>query len=709
MQNDAKSLNRLISNDMEKRVQHYEAIYLFITFSIVVWNIVTAMHPQIIRSKAMLTINLLTMSSAFLYSRVKKINYKQASNLFTFTLSIFSGTLIYNTHINHYHQVAIFACIITISAGASMLSTKRRVMTFAYGLATIVGTGSYVFADNFINVMFLGVTCILIVPAMTLHHSIYERLAKRNARLDTIYNNAAAGILQTDNNGKILQSNRKFLEMCEYREQDLTSLTLTQICHEADVTPLKTFLYNATFEYSPHAEIRIQTKYGKFVWVRLVSSNNQSSNNTNNLIIIALDISHEKKINELSNFQKQILTMFARKVAFKTIIEEIAKFLSIQSGGLPVAISIVKSNEFEIAGSFNLPDNVKTHLIRRPVETGYGNCYDALTSKVIQVVESIKDHPTWAKIQAANPTNPLACCWSAPIFHDSGNVAGVIELFKYTEGLPNSNLLQALEIFCSLAGMAVMVNNSDELQKTYMANLTQTAKLASLGEMAAGIAHEINNPMTIIQGRAEQIKGLLVTEKIDVKKIDGVADNIMSSVQRVAKIIKGLRAFARFNADMEFTPVKLIDVVNETADLCKERFKVNNVALKIDINNENIIVTSRGTQLSQVLLNLLNNAYDAIAERSDRWIAVNAFESDEFVQISITDSGAGIPLSIADKLFQPFFTTKGVDKGTGLGLSMSHGIIADHGGRIYIDHKSHNTRFVIEMPKYTEPALPKIA
>jgi PAS domain S-box-containing protein len=694
---------------MEKRVLHYEAIYLFATLAIVVWNVATAMHPQIVRSTVMLTVNLLVMSSAFLFSRIKKIDYRQASNLFTLCLTIFTGTLIYNTHRNDYHQVAIFACIITICAGASMLPTKRRVMTFAYTLAAIVATGSYVFADNVINLLFLGVTCILIVPAMTLHHSIYERLARRNARLDMIYNNAAAGIIQLDNKGKILQTNRKFLEMSEYREQDLASLTLMQICHEADITPLKTFLHNATFEYSPHAEIRIQSKYGKFAWVRLVSRNNFSSNNNENLIIIALDISQEKKINELSNFQKQILTMFARKIGFKTIMAEIAKFLSIQSGGLPVAINIVKNNSFEIAGSFNLPDNVITNLSRRPIEPGYGNCYDAFISKVIQVVESVKDHPTWAKIHAEYPSNPLAACWSVPILNDSGNVAGVIELYKYTEGFPNSNLLQALEIFCSLAGMAIMVNNSDELQKTYLANLTQTAKLASLGEMAAGIAHEINNPMTIILGRAEQIKGLLKNESVAVDQISSVADNIISSVQRVAKIIKALRAFSRLNAEMEFTPVKLIDVVNETTDLCKERFKDNNVRLQINIDDQNTVVTSRGTQMSQVLLNLLNNAYDAISDKPDKWIAVDAFETAEFVRITVTDCGVGIPASIADKLFQPFFTTKGVDKGTGLGLSISHGIVADHGGRIYIDQKSQNTRFVIELPKYVKSASIKSA
>jgi len=695
-----------MSTDMETRVKHYEAIYFFAVMMILIWHTTTSMHSEVINSPVTLAINLITMTSAFLYSRLKKINYKQASNLFTFCLTIFSLTLLFNSHNNNYHQIAIFSCLITMCVGASMLSSKKRVIAYTCSMAIAVGIGSYFFADNLINALFLGVTCILIVPAMTLHHSIYERLARRNARLDTIYNNAAAGIMLLDRSGKILQSNRKFLEMCEYHDQDLTALTLQQICHESDVATLKTFLHNATFEFSPHVEIRIQSKFGKFVWVRLVSSNNLGDS-VEHLTIIALDISQEKKINELSNFQKQVLTMFARKVPFKTIIGDITKFVSIQSGGLPVAISLIKSNYFEIAGSFNLPDNVRQSLVKRPVEPGYGNCYQAVANKAIEVVESVKNHPSWEKLQASNPSNPLAACWSIPIMNDLGNAAGVLEVFKYTEGSPNSNLLQALDIFSSLAGMAVMVNNSEELQKAHLANLTQTAKLASLGEMAAGIAHEINNPMTIIQGRAEQIKGVLKIAPPDIEKIDAIADNITNSVQRVAKIIKGLRAFARFNADMEFTPVKIIDVINETVDLCKERFKVNNVTLRIDVKNENTIVTSRGTQLSQVLLNLLNNAYDAISERLDRWIQLESYESGDFVILTVTDSGLGIPASIVDKLFQPFFTTKGVDKGTGLGLSMSHGIIGDHGGKIYIDSKSHHTKFVVEIPKYKEVEIKK--
>jgi len=215
--------------------------------------------------------------------------------------------------------------------------------------------------------------------------------------------------------------------------------------------------------------------------------------------------------------------------------------------------------------------------------------------------------------------------------------------------------------------------------------------------------------MTIIQGRAEQIKGAIKMEKVDLEKIDSIADNITKSVQRVAKIIKGLRAFARFNADMDYTPVNVNELISETLDLCGQRFKTNNVKLTIKVANETSAVLSRGTQMSQVLLNLFNNAYDAISELPNKWIEVKAIETAEFVQITVTDCGPGIPAPVAEKLFQPFFTTKGVDKGTGLGLSIAHGIIADHKGRIYIDKSCRNTRFVIELPRLPHGIVQKSA
>lgn len=702
------SLNQPIDDDLKIRVDLYRVIYV-LAIPIYIFSHFISIQLGMKESLVFLAVNLGTAIIGFLISRFKNISFYQSMNLFTAILAIHSLTAIYKTHLNNYHQISIFGCLILLVAGMAFLSSTRRILYYSVIFSTILATGCIVFTHNYISASYCVLASALLVPALSLHHNIYDRLALRTFRLNSIFNNTAAGIIQVDQVGKILQTNLKFQEMTEYNEKDLQALTLPQLCLSDEVDPLKTFLYNAGLEFAPRIETRIQTKFGKFIWIRMVASNQPGAGFSDNLILLALDISAEKKLNELSHFQKQILTMFARKVPFKYIISEVGKFLSIHTGGLPVVISVVKDNKPEVVGSFNLPDNILSDLNRSADSVGHGNISHAIETKTLHVVESIADSKDWTQFRKDHPKSPLAACWSFPFFADTGSTAGVIEIYKYTTGAPTLALINSLEVFSSLAGMAVMVHNSEEMQRVYTANLTQTAKLASLGEMAAGIAHEINNPMTIIQGRAEQIKGAIKMTQVDLAKIDSIADNITKSVHRVAKIIKGLRAFARFNADMDFAPVNVNDLIAETLDLCGQRFKTNNVKLSIKFANETSAVLSRGTQLSQVLLNLFNNAYDAIVELPDKWIEVKAIETVEFVQITVTDCGPGIPAPVAEKLFQPFFTTKGVDKGTGLGLSIAHGIIADHKGRIYIDKTSKNTCFVIELPRLPNGLVQKSA
>lgn len=698
MAQQTTSLNTLISDDLKIRIRLYQILYV-LAVPLYFLSYFVSIQLGMNESLVLLAINTGTAGVSFLISRFRKLSYFQAVNLFTGVLTIHAATAIGRTHLNNYNQISMFGCLILLICGATFLASSRRVIFFTVIYASILTIGSYLHTSNIVLASFLIISSALLVPAMSLHHAIYERLAQKTRRLNNIFNNAAAGIIQVDHGGKILQTNLKFREMTEYKENDLVGVLLSQLCPEGEVDPLKTFLFNAGHEYAPQIESRLQTKFGKYIWIRLVASNQPGSGFADNLILLALDISAEKKMNELSSFQTQILKMFARKVPFKVVVAELAKFLSIHTGGLPVVISLLKGQALEIVGSFSVPDNLLATLDSRPLEEGCGNADHAIKSKALHVVSNIPGSPHWQTYRKGHPKSPLTSCWSLPFISDAGSVAGVIEIYKYTEGSPHSALVQSLEIFSSLTGMAVMVRNSDEMQRVYTANLTHTAKLASLGEMAAGIAHEINNPMTIILGRAEQIKGAIRQSHIDIAKIDSIADNIVKSVLRVAKIIKGLRSFAQFNAGVEFTTMKVVDLINETIDLCGQKFKSDGVKITVSVANECSEIHSRGPQISQVLLNLLNNAYDAIYDRTDKWIEVRAIDAAGIVQIIVTDSGLGIPEEVAEKLFQPFFSTKSVDKGTGLGLSIAHGIVADHKGRIYVDKNCKNTRFVIELPQ----------
>lgn len=229
-----------------------------------------------------------------------------------------------------------------------------------------------------------------------------------------------------------------------------------------------------------------------------------------------------------------------------------------------------------------------------------------------------------------------------------------------------------------------------------------SSKMASLGEMASGIAHEINNPLTIILNRMDQLKLMLSRPEATTEYAITEIEKIESTFERIAKIIRGLKAFSR-NADNDpMISCDLNSIVDETLELCLERFKTHGVEIKTSGLDHLMYLSCKPSQISQVLLNLLNNSFDSISLSQKPWIHIDVSLKQEamntYIQMSVLDSGKGIPKAIADKMMDPFFTTKDVGQGTGLGLPISKGIIEEHKGRLWLDREHENTRFVIELP-----------
>lgn len=225
-----------------------------------------------------------------------------------------------------------------------------------------------------------------------------------------------------------------------------------------------------------------------------------------------------------------------------------------------------------------------------------------------------------------------------------------------------------------------------------------SAKFAALGEMAAGISHEINNPMTVINLTTEHVKMVLQTEADNREEAMKRLGIISNNVDRVVNIIESMRTFSREASGDPFKEVSLKKVVNDTITFCTERFKNNEVQFEV-VMPDTAVLNCRAAQISQVLLNLLNNAYDAVSASSEKWIKLEIIDSDKEVLVSVTDSGSGVPAEVKDKIFDPFYTTKPVGKGTGLGLSLSRKIIIDHGGTLTLDPDSLRTKFVARFKK----------
>jgi C4-dicarboxylate-specific signal transduction histidine kinase len=228
-----------------------------------------------------------------------------------------------------------------------------------------------------------------------------------------------------------------------------------------------------------------------------------------------------------------------------------------------------------------------------------------------------------------------------------------------------------------------------------------TSRLSALGEMAGGIAHEINNPLAIIQGTSRKL-ARVIGDGSDPKISHDLLQTIDSTTQRIAKIVNGLRTFARDGSSDPFSIIDLGTIISDVSALSSDKFLRHGVELRLPQRHLETQISCRQVQMGQVLVNLLNNSFDAVQDLPEKWVEI-AIEVKEQVEISVTDSGSGIPPELVAKIMDPFFTTKPVGKGTGLGLSISAGIIQSHGGKLSYDPTSKNTRFLVSIPRMNRP------
>lgn len=224
-----------------------------------------------------------------------------------------------------------------------------------------------------------------------------------------------------------------------------------------------------------------------------------------------------------------------------------------------------------------------------------------------------------------------------------------------------------------------------------------SAKMISLGEMSAGIAHEINNPLSVISGNAGLVLKALTKEPSDIRKALDGTEKIQKMAERIAKIVKSLRQFARDDQMDPMITYGLRSIIDETLDIVKNRVQKCSAEIRVNVTTD-CQIWCRPVQLSQVLLNLIVNAIDAIETAEQKWVKIDLEVKNDLAYLRVIDSGPGVPPAIRDRIMNPFFTTKEVGKGTGLGLSLSKSIAEDHGGNLILESNTAHTTFLLELP-----------
>lgn len=237
--------------------------------------------------------------------------------------------------------------------------------------------------------------------------------------------------------------------------------------------------------------------------------------------------------------------------------------------------------------------------------------------------------------------------------------------------------------------LSFYVNHQDD-------DLLGKAKFSELGLMSAGIAHEINNPISIINARSTQLMRLCKKKGSHDEILKGL-EQILYTSERIARTVRGIRDFIYQDSQQYEDEISLKEIFDNVLVFCSQRLKNHGIELRL-FNIHEIRLSGHRVQFEQAFLNMINNSLDAIDNLPEKWIEITAFEGSDTVQIYFKDSGHGIPDDIADEMMKPFFTTK-KSKGTGLGLALVRGIAEGHQGTLMYIKNAENTTFMLELPK----------
>ena len=316
-------------------------------------------------------------------------------------------------------------------------------------------------------------------------------------------------------------------------------------------------------------------------------------------------------------------------------------------------------------------------------------CESCVTGKVFSTGK-----PQQSIVWETGPEGKKVCIekFSFPIVDNDGRVEYAVEIFRDITGrklLEEEREQQRLELGKRIRD----IRHAYEELKSLQNQLLQAEKMASIGLMASSVAHELDTPLATISGYCE-----LLAEDIQDEKLLGQIKTISEQIVKCQKTIRNLLDFSR-KSDCEKKSCDIHHLIRNTLSLLEHRIKIHKINLQETFDDRIPPVLADGNQIQQVILNLVNNAVDALPQGGNIFIETRMNPESRSIEIVFEDNGIGISDEDKKRIFTPFFTTKEPGKGTGLGLSICNNIISAHHGKIAMESRLGNgTRFIISLP-----------
>ena len=506
------------------------------------------------------------------------------------------------------------------------------------------------------------------------------------------------------------------LDFLNQRFCDYTGLNLEQACgagweaaiHPDDLPPLRAYWQSLLAAGEPgETEARLRARDGSHRWFlfraiplcdaqgKLVKWYGQVT-----------DIDDRKRAQALLAGEKRLLEMLARGYPLSEVLDTLCRL--VEDNARPCFCAVVlfdaNSGRFQLGAAPSLPDGFNRWFHGRVLEQKGGPCGLAVSSKAQVISADIErdarwDESGWNKHALSHG---LRSCWSTPIVSAERRVLGTFAIYQTQPSEPTPQQLALIEQFTHLASVVIERRRSEEALEAAQAELSHVTRVTTLGELAASIAHEVNQPLSAMVADASACLNWLAAEPSDLDKVRESLQAIVSDGARAGQVLSRIRALLSRSA-LAHAPCALDAVVSGALALVRPQLQRKGVAVEAALELSGLRVMGDPVELQQVLLNLLLNAGEAARELAPvrRRVVVRSstarLDDRAWVTVAVEDAGVGISLDDVQRLFSAFYTTK--PGGLGMGLSIVRSIVERHGGRIWATpNPVHGATFQFSLP-----------
>ena len=495
--------------------------------------------------------------------------------------------------------------------------------------------------------------------ATTESRRIEKLLGVSGERFRAIVEASLDGIYQVNTSGKFIYMNESFAAILGYKPEDLLGKPVAAILSREALPKVMAMVRVALSGENVRDEIPVKHKDGHEIVVGFNIAPLYANSETIGLTGVIRDITERRKAEE---------ALRESEAHYSALVRSLTDAV------------------------FTVRNGIITWCNDR-VEAVYGYTRDELVGREVSALFP-EDINRWEFIRAVS-----AAIKEHGFFRDAGRVGkkdGSTVFVEYTISLiPGSDPVELVALGHDITERKRAEDEKRRLEE----QLSLAGRLAAVGELAAGVAHELNNPLAAIQGFAQL---LTADDSLDDTSKKGV-QTIYREAQRAARITGNLLSFAR-RYDTEKSYISINEALVKTLELRAHQLKVNNIELVTELQPNLPKTMADFQQMQQVSINIINNAEQAMVEAHGKGrLIVRTKTEDRMIKITFVDDGPGISEENLKRIFDPFFTTKEVGKGTGLGLSICYGLVQAHGGRIYARSKlEQGATFVVEIPVVSE-------